>query len=105
VLTLVCNGNINNHPVQVTLNRLANASSFIYQTKTWTGGTIPTGNGTVAKNIVIETSGINYTVTSGDTMNYHPGNATIVVKDQSVRLLSALNQNFPNPLNPSTKIS
>ena len=69
----VGNGNSYGHPVQSTLNRLVAANCYIYQTELGNGGTFPAGKGTIANgNIVIKTSGTNFTVTYGGTTDTYP---------------------------------
>jgi hypothetical protein len=70
----VGDGNTYAHPVQSILDRLVVANCYIYQTELGAGGTFPSGKGTIANgNLILKTSGANFTVTFGDSIHSYPG--------------------------------
>lgn len=78
------------HPTQTVINRLVSYDSYIYQTETGSGGTIPAGEGeVVGGDIVIEVFPCYYTV-DGDF--YDLGTAGVAVASQPVSL-----EISPNP--------
>lgn len=75
----VGDGNTYGHPTQATIDRLVNVNCYIYQTETGTGGTIPSGKGTIANGtIVVRSSGSGYTVSYGTTTVNHPLSVELV---------------------------
>ncbi len=70
----VGDGNTYGHPTQTVIDRLVAANCYIYQTETGEGGTIPTGEGTVANDdIILRTSGTSYTISFGSTTHNYAG--------------------------------
>lgn len=89
------------HPAQATLDRIAAAGAFIYQTEAGSGGTLPANELTVVHgHIVITTSGsATYTVNGASWPMDEPG-LTPVPTTTPFALLG----NYPNPFNPLTNI-
>ena len=89
------------HPAQVTLDRIAAAGAFIYQTQVGDGGTLPASQLTVVGgHIVIATTGHGtYTVNSAVWPMDEP-DLTPVPTVTAFALLG----NYPNPFNPLTNI-
>ncbi len=87
----VGNGNTYGHPAQTTLDRLAAANCYIYQTETGAGGTIPAGKGAVANGtIVLHSSGTGFTVTYGTHTDTYPGDGGGGSQDTIPPVISAV---------------
>ncbi len=92
------------HPAQTVLNRLVQYGSFVYQTETGDGGTLPPQDlRVVGGHMAIVTDGVlNYTV-DGDLWHIDAEHLS-VAEDTSPVAIRILG-NFPNPFNPATEIS
>lgn len=99
----VGNGNPYGHPTSTVINRLVNVGAYIYQTEQGTGGSIPTGKGEIAGDIVIRTNGF-CTYTVQDSI-YMVDAVTDVRLAGAAPARSMLWPNTPNPFNPSTTIT
>jgi len=90
------------HPAQQTLDRLVAAGSYIYQTESGSGGTIPPGAGRVVNgHVIIETDGYSSYTVDGDS--YPLGSAGIAYEGGPRGLLSLSVR--PNPISSSTVLS
>jgi beta-lactamase superfamily II metal-dependent hydrolase len=98
----VGDGNEYGHPTSTVINRLVSVGAYIYQTETGTGGTIPTGKGEVAGDIVIHTNGA-CTYTIQDSV-FTVDLPTAVPTAGIVPSRSFLWPNVPNPFNPTTEV-
>ncbi|MGD9403497.1 MAG: MBL fold metallo-hydrolase [bacterium] len=86
------------HPTQTVINRLVSADSYIYQTHTGSGGTIPAGSGEVVDDhIIIEVTTTSYTV-NGD--QYPLSGAGVEIARDGLWVAS-----YPNPFSSSTTLS
>lgn len=86
------------HPTQTVIDRLASADSYIYQTHTGSGGTIPAGSGEVVNgHIIIEVTGTSYTVNGDD---YPLSGAGVEITHEAMWVAS-----YPNPFASSTTLS
>jgi hypothetical protein len=86
------------HPTQAVIDRLVSYGSYIYQTETGSGGTIPSGEGeVVGGHIVISVDGGTYTV-DGDV--YDMGGAGVDVASRGFDL-----RVHPNPFTTTTTFS
>ncbi|MBU8869337.1 MAG: MBL fold metallo-hydrolase [Gemmatimonadales bacterium] len=91
------------HPTQNVLDRLVYYGSFVYQTESGTGGTLPPEDLTVVgDHIVITTNGITEYTVDGDVWAIDEDSGTPVVEIRP-RAFS-LAGNHPNPFNPTTEI-
>ena len=91
------------HPHQSVLNRLVQYGSFVYQTETGSGGTLPATDLTVVGgHVAIQTDGVNTYTVAGDSWQIDDSAASSAFDTPvvAVRMLG----NFPNPFNPSTEI-
>jgi len=89
------------HPAQVTLDRLAAAGAFVYQTEVGDGGTLPANQLSVENNhIVIVSDGYGDYTVNGDTWTNDEPDLTDVPLTPAFALLGA----WPNPFNPQTSI-
>jgi hypothetical protein len=86
------------HPTQTVLDRLVSYGSYIYQTETGSGGTIPSGEGeVVGGHILISVDGGTYTV-DGDVYNMAGAGVDIVLEGFDLRV-------HPNPFVTTTTFS
>lgn len=89
------------HPAQVTLDRIAAAGAFIYQTLVGSGGTLPASQLTVVGgHIVIATTGHGTYTVNGFSRPMDEPDLTPVPTVTAFALLG----NYPNPFNPLTNI-
>ncbi len=89
------------HPAQVTLDRIAAAGAFIYQTELGSGGTLPASELTVVGgHIVIATTGYGTYTVNADVWPMDEPDLTPVPTVTAFALLG----NYPNPFNPLTNI-
>jgi len=98
----VGDGNGYGLPSQTIIDRIVSVGAYIYQTETGTGGSIPTGYGEIAGDIVIRTDGI-CTFVIEDSV-YLMDWVTTVAVPESAPPRSVLLPNVPNPFNPMTTI-
>ncbi len=89
------------HPAQITLDRLAFAGAFVYQTEPGDGGTLPANQLTVVNgHIVIASDGYgDYTVNGQAWAMDEPDLTPVPLADPFI-----LAGNAPNPFNPLTSI-
>ncbi len=91
------------HPHQVVLDRLATYGSFVYQTETGSGGTLPASDlRVVGGHVVITTDGGATYQVAGDAWQTDEGGQSATPDVMGAPLV--LNGNAPNPFNPSTEI-
>ena len=91
------------HPHQVVLDRLATYGSFVYQTETGSGGTLPASDlRVVGGHVVITSDGGATYIVAGDTWQTDEGGQSATPDIASAPLV--LRGNAPNPFNPSTEI-
>lgn len=91
------------HPTQNVLNRLVQYGSFVYQTETGSGGTLPASDlSVVGGHVVIQTDGLTTYTVDGNTWQIDEDTASPAGLQPlaAVRVLG----NYPNPFNPSTTI-
>ncbi len=89
------------HPAQVTLDRLAAAGAYVYQTQAGSGGTLPAAQLTVVGgHIVIATTGHGTYTVNGFSRPMDEPDLTPVPDVTAFALLG----NYPNPFNPLTNI-
>lgn len=89
------------HPTQSVLNRLVTYGSFVYQTETGSGGTLPaTDLKVVGGHVDITTDGVGYYYVDGDQWAIDETSPAPEPLPAAFRLLG----NVPNPFNPSTEI-
>lgn len=101
VAVISVGSNTYGHPAQVTLDRLAAAGAFVYQTETGSGGTLPANQLSVENNhIVIVSDGTGDYTVNGDTWTNDEPDLTDVPLTPAFALLGA----WPNPFNPQTNI-
>ncbi|MGD9548531.1 MAG: FlgD immunoglobulin-like domain containing protein [Candidatus Krumholzibacteriia bacterium] len=92
------------HPAQSVLDRLALYGSYVYQTETGSGGTLPsTDLKVVGGHVVITTDGIQQYTVAGDVWTIDESGASPV--DVGVPGAAVLAGNYPNPFNPTTTIA
>jgi beta-lactamase superfamily II metal-dependent hydrolase len=97
----VGDGNAYGHPHQSVLNRIAAYGTFIYQTETGAGGTLPPADLLVVNgHIVITTDGFGEYFVNGDEWAMDEPDETGVPSAASFVLWG----NYPNPFNPTTNI-
>jgi len=86
------------HPTQTVINRLVSADSYIYQTHTGSGGTIPAGSGEIVNgHIIIEVTATSYSVNGDD---YPLSGAGVEIAGDAMWVAS-----YPNPFAYSTTLS
>ncbi len=91
------------HPHQEVLDRLDSYGSFVYQTETGSGGTLPASSlAVVGGHIVIQTDGQTTYTVDGDawTIDEEPVSAAPLAMAPGLTMLG----NSPNPFNPATVI-
>lgn len=91
------------HPNQSVLNRLVQYGSFVYQTESGSGGSLPaTDLRVVGGHVSIQTDGLSTYTVAGDSWQIDDGAASPAFNTPlvAVRMLG----NFPNPFNPITEI-
>lgn len=91
------------HPAQTVLNRLALYGSYVYQTETGSGGTLPSADlEVVGGHVVITTDGIQQYTVAGDVWAIDESGASPVAEGIPGAIVLA--GNYPNPFNPTTTI-
>ena len=91
------------HPHQVVLDRLVTYGSFVYQTETGSGGTLPATDLTVVGgHVVITTDGLETYTVDGDLWQLDESGASPAEMIAQPGLL--MRGNVPNPFNPTTEI-
>lgn len=99
VSIISCGSNSYGHPTQTVINRLVSAGSYIYQTHTGDGGTIPPGDGEVVNDdIIIEVGTSSYTINNDRTYPLDTSGAEIA---EDVRWF----RTYPNPFSSSATLS
>lgn len=92
------------HPHQSVLDRLVQYGSFVYQTETGDGGTLPAEDLQVVDgNVQIITDGIATYYVAGDLWAIDEENLSDALELPPVAF--KVHGNFPNPFNPATRIS
>lgn len=91
------------HPDQGVLDRLVSYGSYVYQTETGSGGTLPENDLTVVGgHVVITTDGVSEYTVAGDTWTIDEQSNSPV--DDAPAAGLRLVGNYPNPFNPATEI-
>ena len=91
------------HPAQVVLDRLVSYGSFVYQTETGSGGTLPAGDlSVVGGHVVITTDGVTEYTVDGDVWTIDEDSGSPVADGPPTSFFLA--GNHPNPFNPTTEI-
>ena len=99
VSVISCGTNSYGHPTQTIIDRLVAADSYIYQTHTGSGGTIPSGEGEVVNDhVVIVVGGASYTINNDRTYPLESSGVEIAGEGLWVRT-------YPNPFSSSTTLS
>lgn len=99
VSIISCGANSYGHPTQTVIDRLVGADSYIYQTHTGDGGTIPPGEGEVVNDhIIIEVGTTSYTI--NDDITYPLEASGIEIAGNEVWFRA-----HPNPFSSSTTLS
>jgi beta-lactamase superfamily II metal-dependent hydrolase len=99
VSIISCGNNSYGHPTQTVINRLVAADSYVYQTHTGSGGTIPAGSGEVVNgHIIIEVSSSFYTVNDDRTYPLESSGVEIATGEMWFNV-------YPNPFTSSTTLS
>ncbi len=90
------------HPHQVVLDRLVQYGSFVYQTETGDGGTLPAQDlRVVGGHVAIVTDGLTHYTVDGDLWEI---DESISGAESTPAVAFQIRGNFPNPFNPSTEI-
>jgi beta-lactamase superfamily II metal-dependent hydrolase len=99
VSVISCGSNSYGHPTQTVIDRLVAADSYIYQTHTGSGGTIPAGDGEVVNGhvIIVVTPG-SYTI--NDDRTYPLQTSGVAVAGEALHL-----EAYPNPFSSSTALT
>ncbi len=99
VSIISCGPNSYGHPTQTVINRLVSADSYIYQTHTGSGGTIPPGSGEVLNDhVIIEVTSSSYTVNYDRTYPLESSGVEVAAGEMWF-------QAYPNPFSSSTTLS
>ena len=87
------------HPTQTVINRLVNADSYIYQTHTGSGGTIPAGSGEVLNDhVIIEVTSSSYTINYDRSYPLEAAGVEIAADEAWFKA-------YPNPFSSSTTLT
>lgn len=99
VSVISCGSNSYGHPTQTVINRLVGASSYIYQTHTGSGGTIPAGEGEIVNgHVIIEVTSTEYIINDDRSYPLESSGVEITAGDMWFRA-------YPNPFSSSTTLS
>lgn len=99
VSIISCGSNSYGHPTQTVINRLVSGGSYIYQTHTGDGGTIPQGDGEVVNDdVIIEVGSSSYTINNDRT--YPLDNSGVGIAGDARWF-----RTYPNPFSSSATLS